>query len=198
MKSLPYSILLVGLLAVLSGCATKTYVNEQNAALSSRIGSDVLRLDTRIASLDSRVGKNEAGLAGTSRLAQEALDRANAAHKLAEGKLVYEVTLTDDQILFGSGKAALSKASQQSLSDLVEKLKVDNKLAYIEIQGHTDRTGAKDFNKKLGLDRAEAVRDYLHSAGVPLHRMNTISYGSSQPVKGKRAQSRRVVLMVLA
>lgn len=200
---MPYSIALLGVLAVLSGCATKDYVNRQNEALASRVNGDVLRLDTRLASIDSRVGKNEAGIASTSKLAQDALDRAIAAQKLAEGKLVYEATLTDDVLKFASGKSQLADGTQQALDELVNRLKAENKGTYIEIQGHTDARGGKALNKKLGLERAEAVRDYLHAAGVPLHRMSIISYGSSQPIaqgKGRdaNAQNRRVVVLLLA
>lgn len=202
-RFVPYSMLLAGVFAVLSGCATKGYVNEQTAALSKRTDGDVFRLDTRLSSLDARVGSAESALAGTSKLAQEALDRANAAQRLAEGKLVYEVTLNDDQIKFANGKATLVPAAQAALDELATKLKAENRGTYIEIQGHTDQVGSKAYNKKLGLERAEAVRDHLHNAGIPLHRLNVISYGSSQPVaKGKgreaRAQNRRVALLVLA
>ena len=204
MRFVPYSMLLAGVFALLSGCATKDFVREQTAALSKRTDGDVFRLDTRLSSLDARVAGAESALAGTNKLAQDALDRANAAHRLAEGKLVYEVTLNDDQIKFANGKSALAPAAQAALDELVGKLKAENRGGtYIEIQGHTDQVGSKEYNKKLGQERAEAVRDYLHNAGIPLHRMNVISYGSSQPVaKGKgrdaRAQNRRVALLVLA
>ena len=61
---------------------------------------------------------------------------------------------------------------------------------------------SKSDNKQLGLDLAESVRNFLRSAGLQLHSMSVISYGSTQPVAaGKdrkaQAQNRRVVLMVL-
>lgn len=191
-----------GLLLVLSGCATKGYVNEQNEALSTRVNGDLMRLDTRLASLDGRLGKAEADLAGTAKLGQEALDRANAAQRLAEGKLLYEVTLTDDQYQFGTNTATMGEVAFAALEQLANKLKADNKNVYIEIQGHTDARGNPAYNKQLGLRRAETVRDALYGLGIPLHRMGTISYGSSQPaVKGKgrdaNAQNRRVVVLVL-
>ena len=71
------------------------------------------------------------------------------------------------------------------------------------IEGHTDNTGSEGYNFDLGATRADAVRDYLNrEGGVPLHAMNTISYGESQPVAdnssaGGRSQNRRVVVRVL-
>lgn len=203
MKVFSLPLIATGLVLVLSGCATKGYVNEQNEALGIRVNGDVMRLDTRLSSLDSRVARTETELANATKLGQDALDRANAAHRLATGKLLYEVTLTDDQYKFGSNTATMGEPAFAALEELANKLKTENKNAYIEIQGHTDARGDKAYNKQLGLRRAETVRDALYGLGIPLHRMSTISYGSSLPaVKGKgrdaNAQNRRVVLMVLS
>jgi outer membrane protein OmpA-like peptidoglycan-associated protein len=55
---------------------------------------------------------------------------------------------------------------------------------------------------QLGLRRAEAVKNYLYEQhNVPLHKMNTISFGESRPAAPNdtsdgRAQNRRVVIKV--
>ena len=60
------------------------------------------------------------------------------------------------------------------------------------------------YNKRLGLSRAEAVKDYLHEKHqVPLHKINTVSYGETRPVapnttKAGRAKNRRIVVRVVA
>lgn len=200
MRATAYSLVLLGFLAALSGCATKTYVNEQNDALGQRLSADLARVDSR---LGERIGRNETGLASTNQLAQDALARAGEAHRLAQGKILYEATLTDDQVKFASGRAGLSNAAKQALDEVVNRIKAENKGVWIEIQGHTDKTGTKESNKVLGLHRAEAVREYLHAAGIPLHLLSVISYGDSQPATTERgraanAQNRRVVLVVLA
>ena len=56
----------------------------------------------------------------------------------------------------------------------------------------------------LGLNRAEAVKRYLHEQHqLPLHKINVISYGEDKPVapnntRDGRAQNRRVVIRVLS
>jgi outer membrane protein OmpA-like peptidoglycan-associated protein len=220
-------ILILGSMLLLTACASKSYVNDKTAASAARNSSEFLRLDTQLASLDNRIGtlqtsqeaknslfeaktsslenrlgKIEANTALAQKLVQDGLDRASSANQLTSGKLLYTVTLSDGQIKFASGQAKLSKQALKVLDDLAKKLKAENRPVFIEIQGHTDRVGDADTNKELGLSRAEAVRDALYSAGLPLHRMNVISYGSSQPaVKGNtpkmRAQNRRVLLLVL-
>lgn len=212
------------LAALLSGCATERYVNQKTAAMgttvNARTDNEMLKLETRLNSLqsgldkqatgtgqqmagmDSRISKVEGNLGVAHRLAQEALDRANASHQLAQGKLAYQVTLNDSQVKFDIASTTLNKQAVQVLTDVVNKIKAENRNVYVEIQGHTDNQGDKAENKQLGLERAESVREFLHKAGLPLHRLNVISYGSSQPVapgnsSKARAQNRRVVLMVL-
>jgi outer membrane protein OmpA-like peptidoglycan-associated protein len=161
-----------------SGCASHKFVRDQ------------------VAVVEEHTQKVE-GTAG------EALERANAAHKLAEGKFLYEVVLSDDSVKFPVDKHALSPEAQQRLDELVQRLKADNHNVYLEIQGYTDSTGTPDYNEKLGEQRAEAVRRYLNEQGVALNRMATISYGQDKPVapndtREGRAQNRRVAIVVLS
>jgi outer membrane protein OmpA-like peptidoglycan-associated protein len=166
---------------LVSSCATKGYVNEQVAALEARQGASLAEVD------------------GTAR---EALQRATDAGVLAQGKFLYSVVLTDDGVKFTSDKAVLSDDARARLTQLAGNLKSDNKNVYLEIQGHTDSTGAEAYNERLGLARAEAVRQFLHTQGVALNRMATISYGESSPTVDNstsqgRAANRRVEIVVL-
>ncbi len=194
-----------------SGCATKDFVNERVSKESAVIGANMAKMEAetsaKIAANDRRYEERFTAMQNAqntiSKLAQDALNRANAAHKLAEGKLLAETVLTDDKFKFQFGTAKISKEAEAQLIEMVNKLKADNKNVYIEIQGHTDVIGSSQSNMRLGLERAEAVRQLLHKAGIPLHRINTVSYGETQPVnpgfsRAAHAQNRRVVIMVLA
>ena len=168
-----------------SGCATRNFVRGQ-----------VATEDSRVSQVDSHLNQVE----GT---AKDALDRANAAHKLAEGKFLYQMVLSDDSVKFPVNAHALSPEAEARLKELADRLKMENQNVYLEIQGHTDSTGAKEHNDKLGEERAEAVRRYLNEQGVPLNRVSTISYGPDAPVASNktpegRAQNRRVVVIVLS
>lgn len=176
--------LVMGGLSV-SGCATKKYVNTQVGAVNERVSAH----DTQIGELD--------------KTSKEALDRAIAAGKLAEGKFQYALVLSDDSVKFPVNAATLSPEAEQRLAEFTEKLKADNKNVYLEIQGHTDNSGSKEYNDELGEKRAETVRKFLSQHGVALNRMSTISYGQDAPVapnetREGRAQNRRVVVMVLS
>jgi peptidoglycan-associated lipoprotein len=180
----------------LGGCATKKYVNEQ-------VSAGVTPVSNQVAELSTHVTAQDASLQGVDATAKDALQRANAAGKLAEGKFLYSEVLSDDSMKFGVSKAALSPEAQARLDAFVEKLKTDNRNVYVEVQGHTDATGPKDFNYKLGEERAEVVRRYLNQHGVALNRISTISYGPDAPAapnkdRAGRQANRRVVLIVLA
>ncbi|MFN7943502.1 MAG: OmpA family protein [Thermoanaerobaculia bacterium] len=190
---------------LVTGCATKKYVGEEVGTVNKRVDdvqSQVEDAQTKIKQHDERISRNEGATVQASKTAQEALDRAIAAGKLAEGKFLYETVLSDDKVKFSFDKAELSADAKTALDGFVDQMKADNKSVYIEIQGHTDSIGSDDYNLKLGEKRAEAVRRYLSVKGVPLHRMSVISYGESSPVADNasregRSANRRVVLVVL-
>ena len=176
--------LVAGGIAV-SGCATEKYVDEHVAAVNGRV-------DTVSAHADA-----------VDKTSQEALQRAQSAGKLAEGKFLYSVVLQDDAVKFQRNKAELSPEAQARLNDLAQKLKTENKNVYVEIQGHTDSSGSSAYNLQLGEQRAEAVRRFLNMQGIALNRMATISYGKDAPVapndtREGRAANRRVVLIVMS
>ena len=204
-------VAVVAILALgVSGCATKTYVDEQVAeatkASDAKIGEVQQQVEANqqdISNLKTTQKEQGEQISALSETAKEALARANEAGKLAKGKFVFEQTLTDQSVKFGFNKADLSPEAKAALDAFAQKVKDLNKNVYIEIQGHTDNIGSEKINLKLGQERAENVMRYLNMQhGIPLFRMNAISYGEYKPIadnktKEGRAQNRRVTLVVL-
>jgi outer membrane protein OmpA-like peptidoglycan-associated protein len=194
--------LLVGIVG-LSGCATKRFVGQEVSKSSAASERRISEVQTQVETAQTRVREHDTHLAELDKSTREALERAEAAGKLAEGKFVFSLVLSDDAVKFPVNRHELSKEAQAKLMEFAEKLKGENKNVYLEIQGHTDSSGDKEYNYKLGEERAEAVRRFLSKEGIALNRMSTISYGEDEPVskntsrKG-RAQNRRVVVVVLA
>ncbi|AYG94202.1 peptidoglycan-associated lipoprotein Pal [Brevundimonas naejangsanensis] len=65
----------------------------------------------------------------------------------------------------------------------------------VRIEGNADERGTREYNLALGARRAEAVRSYLISRGVPANRIDTISFGKERPIaegsnEGAWAQNR--------
>jgi len=212
--------------AVAPACATKKFVRTEvgnvNAKVDTLTGTveetqeRTRRNEERIGVVDEKA--EAAGRSATS--ARTAADEAAAAAKEVDGKvvvvntrvneveaaarrLIFEVTLSEDQGNCAFGKADLPDPAKARLDEMVNSLKADPKTIFIEIEGHTDNTGSAELNQRLGLERAEAVKRYLYEQHqVPLHKINVISYGEDKPIapnntRDGRAQNRRVVIKVL-
>jgi peptidoglycan-associated lipoprotein len=182
-------VMLAGM--AVTGCATEDYVNKHVGVVQGQVSD-----------LAGHQKDQDAHIGQLDQTTQEALNRADAAGKLAEGKFVYSMVMSDDSAHFPISGSTLSADETARLTDFVNRLKSDNKSVYLEIQGYTDSTGSPAGNLRLGQDRAEAVRRFLSDQGVALNRMSTISYGEDHPVaanntRAGRAQNRRVVVVVL-
>jgi outer membrane protein OmpA-like peptidoglycan-associated protein len=201
---------MVALVSLSAGaCATKKFVrttvgevNDKVDTLSKSVEENQERTrqnEEKIGQVDQRVttvaDESRAGIEKVSLRAEE-IDRSTK-------RLVYEVVLSEDQGNFKFAKADLPDEARMELDTLVQKLKADPQGAFIEIEGHTDNVGTDAVNKRIGLERAEAVKRYLYEQHqVPLHKMNVITYGEEKPIapndtKDGRAQNRRVVVKVL-
>ncbi|MGH9392128.1 MAG: OmpA family protein [Vicinamibacteria bacterium] len=201
-RSLVVGALFLGIVG-LAGCATKRFVGEEVSKSSAAADKRISEVQTQVEAAQSRVREHDTRLSELDRATRDALERAEAAGKLAEGKFVYSLVLSDDAVKFPVDRSQLSKTAMEKLDDFAERLKSENKNVYLEIQGHTDTSGPTDYNYRLGESRAEAVRLYLNKQGIALNRMSTISYGETEPVEKNisrkgRAQNRRVVVVVLA
>ncbi len=202
-----------------SACATKKYVKTRVGEVNDKVETVSKSLEetqerTRkneaaITETNERVGQVDQKAEAAGRSAADARNAANAAASKADAvdkankRLIYEVTLSEDQGGFKFGKATLPEEAQTRLDQIVEQLKANPNGAYIEVAGYTDNRGSKEYNQRLGLERADAVRKYLYEKyQIPLHKINVISYGADDPVapnktKDGRAKNRRVVVRVL-
>jgi len=209
-----------------TACATKKFVRTNVGQVNDKVDS----LGRSVEETQERTRQNEGKIAEVDQKAaaadqkaqgaQTAADRANSAAQEAANtakdavsrtealdkaskRLVYEVVLSEDQGNFKFGKKDLPDEAKAKLDEMMQQLKADPKGAYFEIAGYTDSIGDKNYNEKLGMERAEAVKRYLYEQHqIPLHKMNVISYGEENPVaenktKTGRAQNRRVVIRVL-
>jgi outer membrane protein OmpA-like peptidoglycan-associated protein len=169
----------------------------------------IAEVDQKAAAADQKAVAAQGSADRANTAAQQAANTANTAVQRtdqlekASKRLVYEVVLSEDQGNFKFGKKDLPDEAKAKLDEMMQQIKADPKGAYFEIAGYTDSIGSKEYNEKLGMERAEAVKRYLYEQHqIPLFKMNVISYGEENPVaenntKAGRAQNRRVVIRVL-
>ena len=110
-------------------------------------------------------------------------------------------TATLQGVTFEFNSSTLTATSRPVLQEVAADLKRYPRLK-IELQGHSDSTGADAYNMKLSGERANAVRVFLVEQGVPEQQLTSRGYGETQPVADNkteegRAQNRRVVMNVL-
>ena len=102
---------------------------------------------------------------------------------------------------FGFDSDALSLDTQESLDAVVRVLR-DNTDMSIEVSGHTDSIGAKQYNNTLSVRRADSVISYFSSHGIKSVRMKSVGYGETKPIQPNssdtgRATNRRVEIDIV-
>ena len=106
------------------------------------------------------------------------------------------------RINFESGRATIRPEGKDVLEQIYNLL-IQAEDSKLELVGHTDNAGTPDGNYSLSTARAEAVKSYLMSKGIPANRFQKIDgKGQDEPVADNstpagKAQNRRVVVTIL-
>ena len=103
-------------------------------------------------------------------------------------------------VFFATNKATIKPMSFGLLTEVAQAMK-DNPTIKVDVEGHTDSQGNDAFNLKLSQKRAESVKKFLVSKGVPSDRMVPKGYGENVPLADNRtdtgrAQNRRVEFVI--
>jgi peptidoglycan-associated lipoprotein len=216
------NMLAVGFLVLgaTTACATKKFVRTEVDAVGTRVETLSQSLEqtqeaarqnqARIGQVDQKADQVGIWAKEAQTSAQTANSAATAAAARADAveaasrRLIYEVVISEDQGQFKFGSAELPPTVQQRIDQVIADLKSNPRGNFVEIEGHTDSSGDRMVNRRIGEARAEAVKRYLYETHqVPLHKINVISYGEEKPVapnntRDGRSQNRRVVIRILA
>ncbi|MGA7119823.1 MAG: OmpA family protein [Polyangiaceae bacterium] len=104
-------------------------------------------------------------------------------------------------LLFPTNSAELAPSAKPKLDELAAALRAKPEANDVIAKGYTDDRGRTGFNQALSERRAQAVKDYLASQGVPRDRIKTTGLGDASPagtnktVEG-RAVNRRVEIII--
>ncbi|MDT7525721.1 MULTISPECIES: OmpA family protein [Idiomarinaceae] len=93
-------------------------------------------------------------------------------------------------ITFATDSTVVSEGFYPVLNDVAKVLNKYNKTTMI-VEGHTDSTGAAEYNQTLSVNRANAVRNHLVGQAVDSRRVTTVGYGETMPVADNNTQSGR-------
>lgn len=106
-------------------------------------------------------------------------------------KLQQGMNFVVNNIFFDYDQATLRPESRPELERMIALMQERPNLL-IEVQGHTDNVGSADYNHKLSLRRAEAVRDYIANVGcLDPGRIRVRGFGYTKPLATNRTEQGR-------
>lgn len=104
-------------------------------------------------------------------------------------------------VFFATGESDVLPQSYVELHRLIDLLQAHPTMR-IELRGHTDNSGTREFNQRLSEARAQAVVEYLVAHGVERSRLSASGYGESMPIDSNdtpegRSRNRRVEYLIV-
>jgi len=206
------AVLLPAVLIVVSGCATKGWVNEtlakKEAEIDQRVDTVGQRVDTvdgrvtqEMQGVDARFGTLEGSVSQVNEVAKGARETSGSALAKADDtdrRLTrlwtnrHNPRLVDTvQVFFGFDRSELDDRAQTALITLVRDLQSNPNLV-VELTGFTDTRGAREYDYQLSQKRVESVRRYLVEKGIQLSRIQALGLGPIADQQGPAPQKRRV------
>jgi outer membrane protein OmpA-like peptidoglycan-associated protein len=157
------------------------------------------REQQRAAMTEAQLAQERQARLEAEKRAKEALENLAKMASIKEESRGMVITLSG-AVLFPSGEAALLPAAMSSLDNVVTALK-STPDRNITVEGHTDSVGTRAFNMDLSQRRAQSVRDYLVSRGLPSEIVRAQGLGPDRPIAANstpdgRANNRRVEIIV--
>lgn len=214
MISIPYqrSLAMFGAAVLLAGCASNNpYDNERDVnrtAIYGGIGAAAGAITG--AAVSSKKDRTKGALIGAAVAGAAGagygyyVDRQEAELRRAMQGTGVDVQRDGDNltlvmpgnVTFATDSATISGSFYSTLNNLAQSFRQYDQ-STIDIVGHTDSTGAYQYNMDLSRRRAQSVASYLQNQGVDYSRMNVRGMGPDQPVASNadsygRQQNRRV------
>lgn len=136
-------------------------------------------------------------IAGCSKKNRPSLDAGGEA---VPGSVAEFQTVVGDRIYFLVDQSSLTPEAQQTLTKQGEWMK-RYKNVTVQIEGHADERGTREYNIALSARRATVTREFLMAQGLEPNRITTIAYGKERPValcdaESCWSQNRRAVTVV--
>ncbi len=191
---------------IIGSVARQAEEKAQQAAIGrirAEASKTISQAETRVAKrkaeeLQDEVARVKAERDAEMNRLQVALSRIADTRRTALGLVM---NLGSDTINFDFDKANLRAENKELLSRVAGVLLTSSGYK-TQVFGHTDDVGTAEYNEKLSLKRAEAVRDYLVEAGLDPSIISVRGFGKSNPLvegtsKEARAKNRRVEIGII-
>lgn len=192
----------LALAVFLTACAshqqTGTGVGAATGAGVGAVIGQAIGHNTKSTVLGAGIGAVVGGIAG-NRIGSYMDQQEEQLRQLEEANIqrnqdVLTATFKSD-FLFDFDSADLKSGASGELGRVADVLN-NYPQTTIRVEGHTDASGAVDYNQKLSERRALTVKNALVQRGVDPQRIDTVGYGKSQPISSSDAANRRVVISI--
>lgn len=161
--------------------------------------AELAKKDQEVKKTQKQLEEEQKKRAETEKRLSAAMASLAEVAKVKEEKRGVVITISGE-VLFASGKYELLPIAKSKLDDVAKALKEQGFKAIL-VEGHTDSRGTAKKNEELSFQRADAVRAYLVSQGIPSDKIKATGIGPSRPIATNdtaegRANNRRVELIV--
>jgi OOP family OmpA-OmpF porin len=125
-----------------------------------------------------------------------------AAVRPASPPVPAQPAVSEVVLYFDFGKSQLTEAAKGQLEAAASSFKVAEAVVAIALEGHADRIGTEAFNERLGVARAETVKQFISDRfKIPAGKISVVSYGEGKPAASNdteagRALNRRVLIKI--
>ena len=219
----PYSSALMAtvVLITMSGCASKSWVEQELDRRDARIDSNLAAtqeatsvrikrvadlaqqglgaVDQRIGVLEARTAELQDGARGMALRAENATSRADGVDARLTRLWANRNARTVVNVLhveFAFDQSALNDAAKSMLFVLVDELRSNPGLG-LDLEGFTDSKGTLQYNVRLSQRRIDAVRRYLIDQGVERHRIRASARGPLESSDVPEERKRRVDIKLI-
>lgn len=208
------SLLAAATLITLGGCAQNPFYGENaqtargaaiGAGAGAVLGNVVAGKGDRTTGglIGAAIGATVGGLIGRQMDQQEAQLRQQMAGTGVDVQRQGDTIRLQapENITFDTGRADIKPQFRPVLTQLAGSIR-QYPGTLVQIEGHTDSTGAASFNQTLSENRALAARSVLIQQGVEANRLVAVGYGATRPIADNstllgRAQNRRVEILIV-
>jgi peptidoglycan-associated lipoprotein len=108
--------------------------------------------------------------------------------KMAEDELKRQQLLSEERIYFTFDSSMIDEPSRAIIEAHAAYI-MENPDVTVQLEGHCDERGTREYNLALGERRAQSVQKLMAALGVPAKQIKSVSFGEEKPVDGGHDES---------
>ena len=174
--------------------------SERNNSTFDNLG--LCRADTIRRAVLAHMNNEDVKMAGQLRVGQQSSSQGYSSEMLSFRVIGDDVEVNSSTLIyfpFNSTNKLADSSVETYLKQVATQVKKSGQK--VRLTGHTDNQGNEAYNMNLGRKRANIIKNFLISQGLPTSQIITISKGETEPVTSNtteqgRAKNRRTEMLI--